>query len=430
MKIAEALSADARELRPDIEVAGVRDGVTSFQRDDCVITGAEASDLSETLHPNRSRTSANPKWTLITAGIVMFVGATALSAAEAAPVAAERSDAADGQRWPTETAWAWYRKQPWLVGFNYIPATAINTTEMWQKDTFDPATIDKEMALAQDVGFNCARVFVQYLVWEGDSAGLKDRLEKFLAIANRHGIRTMFVLFDDCNFSPFSDPFPGKQPDPIPGKYAHAWTPSPGPKRAHDPKCWPKLKEYVQDIVGTFSQDARVLAWETWNEPLDDRAPLALVEASFAWARQVKPLQPVAATDYGSTQMRELVGRLSDYVSFHNYSAANELEVEIKELLKSGRPVLCTEWMFRPYDSVPATCLPVLAKYRVAALHWGLVNGKTQTHLHMRPTGKPSDVWQHDIFRNNHTPYDDKELAVFRNAIRQSSVGAQQSNER
>ena len=51
---------------------------------------------------------------------------------------------------------------------------------MWQKDTFDPATIDQELTLAQGIGFNSARVFVQYIVWEDDRTGLKDRREEAL----------------------------------------------------------------------------------------------------------------------------------------------------------------------------------------------------------------------------------------------------------
>lgn len=330
---------------------------------------------------------------------------------------ASANSAAGDERWPAHRVWEWYNSQPWLVGFNYIPATAINTTEFWQAETFDRSTIDAEFALAQQTGFNCARVFLQYLVWEADPEGLKRRMEEFLGIADKHGIRTMFVLFDDCNFSPYPDPFLGKQPEVLPGRYAHAWTPSPGPMRAHNRDAWPKLHAYVRDVVGKFARDRRVLAWETWNEPLEDRAPLELVEASFAWARQAKPMQPVAATVYGSAKMQDLVGRLSDFVSFHNYSPAAELEKEIQKHLAGGRPVLCTEWLFRPYESLPATCLPVFAKYRVAALHWGLVNGKTQTHLHMRPTGKPAEVWQHDLFRGDHTPYDATEVALFRNVI-------------
>ncbi len=52
---------------------------------------------------------------------------------------------ASGHPWPAEKAWQWYEQQPWLCGFNYIPATAINYTEMWQKETFDPKTIDEEL---------------------------------------------------------------------------------------------------------------------------------------------------------------------------------------------------------------------------------------------------------------------------------------------
>ncbi len=48
-------------------------------------------------------------------------------------------------RWPVEKAKQWHDRQPWLVGCNYIPSTAINQLEMWQKETFDPATIDREL---------------------------------------------------------------------------------------------------------------------------------------------------------------------------------------------------------------------------------------------------------------------------------------------
>ncbi|HXM90148.1 MAG TPA: hypothetical protein VN974_01310, partial [Candidatus Dormibacteraeota bacterium] len=41
-------------------------------------------------------------------------------------------------RWTEKAANDWYARQPWLVGSNYTPATAINQLEMWQADTFDP----------------------------------------------------------------------------------------------------------------------------------------------------------------------------------------------------------------------------------------------------------------------------------------------------
>ena len=340
---------------------------------------------------------------LVTLAVALLTPLTALRAADAT------------ERWPAEKANAWYAAQPWLVGFNYIPATSINTTEMWQADTFDPKTIDQELALAQGVGFNCTRVFIQYIVWESDPKGLKKRLDQFLALAEKHGIRTIFVLFDDCNYGG-KDPFPGRQPDVIPGEYANGWTPSPGPKRVNDRAAWPKLEQYVKEIVGAFANDKRVLAWETYNEP---RRSLPLVEAAFQWAREAKPTQPVTTTVWGTAEMRKRIIELSDVLSFHDYTTKG-LEKQIKHLLAAGRPLLCTEWLNRPGGSVPAVCLPILLGNHVAAMHWGLVNGKTQTQFPWGSKAGASEpkVWQHDIFRNDHTPYDEKELEVFKDYIR------------
>ena len=62
--------------------------------------------------------------------------------------------AADAKRWSKEQAWEWYDKQPWLVGCNFLPSTAINQLEMWQADTFDPKTIDRELGWAESIGMN------------------------------------------------------------------------------------------------------------------------------------------------------------------------------------------------------------------------------------------------------------------------------------
>ncbi len=45
--------------------------------------------------------------------------------------------------WSAETANQWYAKQPWVVGANFLPSTAINQLEMWQAESFDPVTIDR-----------------------------------------------------------------------------------------------------------------------------------------------------------------------------------------------------------------------------------------------------------------------------------------------
>jgi hypothetical protein len=117
-------------------------------------------------------------------------------------------------RWSTEKANDWYARQPWPVGSNFIPSSAINQLEMWQADTFDPATIERELAWAAGIGFNTVRTFLHNLAWEADANGFKRRIDCFLDIASRHNIHPMLVIFDDCWNS---NPRIGLQPAPKPG---------------------------------------------------------------------------------------------------------------------------------------------------------------------------------------------------------------------
>jgi hypothetical protein len=157
---------------------------------------------------------------------------------------------------------------------------------------------------------------------------------------------------------------------------------------------------------------------------------LPLLQAVFAWARQANPSQPLTAGVWGGTPETTRVSlELSDVISFHCYGKAPELEREITKLQDRSRPVLCTEWLNRPLGSVAETCLPVLVQRHVGAFHWGLVNGKTQTQFPWgSKAGAPEPkVWQHDIFRHDHTPYDEKELSLFKETIRQAASNASSS---
>src|SRR6476659_8611213 len=167
-------------------------------------------------------------------------------------------------RWTEARASAWYEKQPWLVGSNYIPATAINELEMWQAETFDPATIDKELGWAEGLGMTTMRVFLHDLPWQQDAAGYRGRIERFLVIAERHHIKPLFVLFDSC-WDP--DPHLGPQHAPTPGVHNSGWVQAPGAKALQDPAASARLRAYVTGVVGAFGKDARVLGWDVWNEP-------------------------------------------------------------------------------------------------------------------------------------------------------------------
>src|SRR5215471_7625566 len=92
-------------------------------------------------------------------------------------------------RWTEQKANDWYAREPWLVGSNYIPRSAINQLEMWQEATFDPAQIDQELTWAESLGVNTMRVFLHDLLWQQDARGFQKRIEQFLAIASRHHIR-------------------------------------------------------------------------------------------------------------------------------------------------------------------------------------------------------------------------------------------------
>lgn len=166
-------------------------------------------------------------------------------------------------RWTEQQANAWYAQQPWPVGANFLPSTAINQLEMWQSDTFDKVAIDRELGWAESIGMNTMRVFLHNLLWEQDPKGFTQRIDTFLSIAARHHIRPVFVLFDSC-----WDPHPklGPQHPPIPGVHNSGWVEAPGAEVLSNPAEYPALEHYVKGVMGAFANDPRVLAWDLWND--------------------------------------------------------------------------------------------------------------------------------------------------------------------
>jgi hypothetical protein len=342
------------------------------------------------------------------------------------------------ERWSEARAKEWYGKQPWLIGSNYIPATAINQLEMWRAVSFDPQQIDKELAWAESLGMNTMRVFLHDLLWEQNAAGFSGRIDQFLGIAARHGIRPLFVLFDSC-----WDPAPalGDQRPPKPGVHNSGWVQGPGAQALQDPAEYPRLETYVRGVVSAFAQDDRVLGWDIWNEPdnlngssygkLEPPNKVALVQAllpkAFAWARAADPTQPLTSGiwtgDWSSADKLSPMARmqldLSDVISFHNYDDAAEFEKRVKWLQRYNRPLLCTEYMARGNKSTFEGTLPVAKKHKVAAINWGFVAGKTQTNLPWDSWQKPyvdrePAVWFHEIFYPDGRPYRAEEVDLIR----------------
>lgn len=344
-------------------------------------------------------------------------------------------------RWTEQRANQWYAHQPWLVGSNYVPRSAINQLEMWQEATFNPTEIDQEFSWAEALGMNTMRVFLHDLLWQQDAAGFQKRIDAFLTIAARHHIRPVLVLFDSC-----WDPLPrlGMQHAPTPGIHNSGWVQSPGATALADTNQYPRLKEYVLGVMGAFANDDRILAWDVWNEPGADNTGnypkgelkredklarvAALLPQVFAWAREAKPMQPLTSgvwavdTSPDGANLEELQQiqlRQSDIVTFHNYSWPEYFKRQVAWLKKYNRPVICTEYMARSVGSTFDGVLPIAKEERVGAINWGFVAGKTQTYFPWESWEHPyvqnqPPVWFHEVLRPDGTPYRQAEVDLIR----------------
>lgn len=364
--------------------------------------------------------------------LILFASFTGSSAAE--PRA----------KWSEEQAEAWKRDKGWLVGSNYAPAYAINQLEMWQADTFDLEAIDRELGWAESLGFNSMRVFLHHLLWEQDSAGFLKRMDQFLAVAEKHKIGIMFVLFDSV-----WDPNPklGKQRAPQTGLHNSGWVQSPGAKDLLDASRHGVLEAYVKGVIGRFKDDRRVDVWDLWNEPdnMNDssygrnklkvepeaaqkhEATLALLKKSFAWAREAQASQPLTSGPWihfrimDSSKLipiEKLQLEESDVITFHSYGKLEEVKQWVAALKKYRRPVMCTEYMARPVGSTFDPVLKYLREEGIGAYNWGFVAGKSNTiypwDSWQKAYDKEPPVWFHDIFRTDGAPYRPEEVEYIR----------------
>lgn len=345
-------------------------------------------------------------------------------------------DATARERWTPDQANAWYAQQPWLVGCNFSPSSAINQLEMWQADTFDPETIDRELGWAEDLGFNSVRVYLHNLLWQQDREEFLNRIDQFLAIAEKHSIGVVMVPLDGV-----WDPHPklGKQRAPRPHVHNSGWLQAPGAEILSDPNRHDELRPYITGLIHHFRNDKRIQVWDVFNEPdnanvksygtegtnveLSNKAEMAtlLLKKVYQWAREADPSQPLTASVWlgpwpdheKMLPIEKVMLEQSDVISFHNYGGLDQVRPRIKQLRRYHRPILCTEYMARPNGSHFDPVMGYFKQEKIGAYNWGFVAGKTQTHYPWDSwdrdyTGEP-EVWFHEILRGDGTPYDPKE---------------------
>ncbi|GHT55323.1 hypothetical protein AGMMS49982_21130 [Bacteroidia bacterium] len=321
--------------------------------------------------------------------------------------------------WTKEQAGEWYKQWGWLRGCDFIPSTAVNQLEMWQAETFDPVTIDRELGWAAGIGMNCMRVYLHHLAWELDKDGFKARVGQYLDIASKHGISTIFVIFDDVWLPTYQA---GKQPEPTPGAHNTRWLQDPGNLIYEDSTLVVELEVYVKDILTTFKKDKRIVLWDLYNEPGNSGHgdnSLALLQQVFTWGRTVNPTQPFSAGYWHAnlTNLNKYQLENSDVITYHTYGDAEGHRALINELKQYGRPMICTEYMARTHNSTFQTIMPMLKAENIGAISWGLVAGKTNTIFTWEtplPDVEEPPIWFCDIFRKDGSPYSQEEIETIK----------------
>lgn len=351
------------------------------------------------------------------------------------------------QPWSEQQANDWYRQQAWPCGFNYLPRTAVNWTELWQADTFDPPTIDQELGWAQAIGYNQLRINLPFIVWRADRDGLLARIDHFLTLADAHEIKVMLTLMDDCGFSG-DEPFLGPQKPPVPDVHNSQAAASPGRRTVMNREAWPEIERYVRDVIRHFRDDSRVFIWDLYNEPGNrgifigpdeevlfeqelETFALELMHLVFTWAREEDPSQPLtvaawhlplnpgqATPSWYQHPIDIAAAQLSDIITFHAYVDTPALLPILGYWQQTHRPAICTEWLARHIGSVVETQLPQFCATRVGCYQWGLVRGKTQTWLPWPAIRKQKrddpQLWFHDVLDEQGVPFRQGEMDLVR----------------
>lgn len=372
---------------------------------------------------------------------------------ESTPSTASQSETPqDARRWAPARAWEWYGKQPWLCGVNYLPSTAVNWVDMWQRRSYAPHVIARELDWAAHMGINSVRVGLPYIVWRDDADGLLARVDEVLSLLAERSMTAMPYLLDDCEFSG-EPPQLGKQPDPVPGLHNSRAVGSPGRALVMDERAWPDIERYVADVVGAFLDDERIVIWDLYNEPgnrvvftldgadaydeaLEDQA-LLLLRRVFDRVRDIGASQPLTAGGWRVPPPYEredveaydhpldiAAFELSDIISFHAYCSLPRMRQAIDRVRRYNRPLVCTEWMGRQADSRIEDHLPLLRRESIGSYVWGFVRGRSQTHLPWPDfldiaTGSEGE-WFHDLIDADGVAHNEAEVQTIRREVQRA----------
>ena len=194
-------------------------------------------------------------------------------------------------------------------------------------------------------------------------------------------------------------------------------------------------------MVGRFRSDRRIHAWDLFNEPDNPNRSsygrlepagkpelsLALLKKTFAWAREVKPSQPLTAGVWQGS-LTDPEQALADQ-SLHAHAVGRDQLPQLPAAggAEEGRrgpealpPAVAVHRVHGPagreLDSTRSS--HTSRSEQIGAYNWGFVAGKSQTiypwDSWQKAYAAEPPVWFHDIFRPDGTPYIADEVAYIR----------------
>jgi len=271
----------------------------------------------------------------------------------------------------------------WIRGANYVPSYAGNDVEQWLD--YKPDVVERELELATRLRLSTLRVWLQYFDYEVDRKKFLANLEDFLSRCEKHGIRLMLVLFDGCFGADPSLDAPG-------------WVASPGPVRMQK-EYWPKLEKYVDEVVGAYVGDPRILFWDVMNEPSSLGTPEILKDPEAAWkfarafcdyVRKADRTHP-ATVGVGNHAHIPYVLDHVDVVTFHSYQSFEKtfrMDIAAARRLCGGKAMVITETTPSDMGQDPEMTFRVLKDEKIGWYFWHLVMGK----LPLTVTTSPFDA--------------------------------------
>jgi len=283
--------------------------------------------------------------------------------------------------------------------------------------------IRQELGWAQTVvGLNSIRLFLSIPQSQADRDAYCKKFERVLDIAASKGMTVMPVT----GVSPARNPdAPAGEREPQlefkPGVWGGGWR-SPSTANINSDDTWPQRKQLVKSSLQAFlrryAKDERIILWDLLNEPQTVQRPL--VEYLFQWAREVDPSQPLSVCWNGHD--------LSDVINFHTYMqpglsapegapARVDFLTELEWARAWKRPILCTEWLARPFGNRVQNVLPFFSRYQIGWYSMGLcAGGPTQAQYPWNwPIGSPvPEEWFHCWLYPDGRPYKFEEILMVR----------------